>query len=60
MIEEGDEVEQAVSDGQMFAFDDEPQLDNREDKMEFVEYPQSPNARSKIILNIFFKFNLNL
>lgn len=34
--------------GPMFEFDDEPPANKKDDQMEFVEYPQSPNARSKL------------
>lgn len=47
IIREAPELESTNESGPMFEFDDEPPINKREDNMEFVEYPQSPNARSK-------------
>lgn len=50
IIKEADEMEPTGdNNGPMFEFDDEPPVTKQEDNMDFVQYPQSPNARSKIV-----------
>lgn len=42
-----EDVESATIDrGAIFEFDDDPSVNKIDDNMEFVEYPQSPIARS--------------
>lgn len=56
MIREAPELDATTNDsGPMFEFDDDPPINKRDENMEFVEYPQSPNARSKSKLNCNFK-----
>lgn len=48
IIRETEEMEPPENDRRaMFEFDNEPTINKKDDNMDFVQYPQSPKARSK-------------